>query len=256
MASNSAHTGRPPRAIAVLNQKGGTGKTTTSVNLAAGLADAGLSTLLVDADPQGAVGTSLGVHGEFNLFHLLAGQAAMADCVVPIRSELDVLTSDARLQQVELRLSMNADDRRTLGHQLTHARGYEYVIVDCPPVVNVLVETILTHAGEVLIPVSCDYLSMVPVKQVLTILERLNREQGSNVRVTGILPTFFDGRNRISHDVLETLRKYFGPAVLPPVRVNTRLREAPSWRKTIFEYAPTSHGAEDYREVVRRIIGG
>ncbi len=248
------------RGIAVLNHKGGTGKTTTAVNLAAGLAEAGHRVLLIDADPQGAVGTSLGIQGEYGTHHLLAAQAAVADCAVPIRDNLDIVTTDHRLATLEARLAMNPEERMILRRALERTPEYAFVVVDCPPAISPLVDAVLLATGEIVVPVSCDYLSMVTVKQIFATVERMSRTvtQAGHaprvIEVTGVLPTFYDVRNRISHDVLTTLESYFPQKVLPPVRVNTKLREAPSWRKTIFEYAPTSHGAEDYRVVVEHVL--
>ena len=127
---------------------------------------------------------------------------------------------------------------------------YDYVIVDCGPSLNLLNQNALNFADEVLIPVNCDYLSLVGVKQVLGTIREVEKHLKHTVRVAGVLPTFFDARTKLACEVLETLRGHFKERCLAPIRTNTRLAEAPSRRKTIFEHAPDSHGAKDYLRVV------
>lgn len=245
------------RVLAVLNQKGGTGKTTTSVSVAAGLARRGRRVLLVDLDSQGNSGISLGVRANRTLYHVLAEGLAVREAIVAARRDLDVLPSDQALAVAELALieSRSADGRsdraERLGRALKPVLGtYDDIILDCAPSLSVLNQNALFAASEVLVPVSCDYLALVGVKQILRTLHHVENALLHPVRIAGVLPTFFDKRNRISQQVIEALRGHFGPLVLPPVRVNARLKEAPSHKKTIFEYAPDSHGAKDYAAVV------
>jgi len=135
------------------------------------------------------------------------------------------------------------------------SRKYDYVVVDCGPSLNLLNQNALSYADEVIIPVTCDYLALVGVKQVLRTLKDIERHLHHAVRVAAVLPTFFDSRTRLAREVLETLRGHFKTKCLEPVRTNTRLAEAPSYRKTIFEYAPQSHGAADYNRVVDWLVG-
>ena len=242
------------RRVAVLNQKGGTGKTTTAINLAAGLADRGLKTLLIDMDPQGSVGVSLGISGEHTTAHVLRDGADPAHCVVPIRDNLDVITSDERLADVEIALARRDDGSYVLRQRLAGISGYAYVVLDCAPSITLLTRNALNFAGEVIVPVACDYLSMVGTKQMSRTIGDINALTKHDIRITGVVPTFFDIRNRISHLVLQELKKMFGPLLLTPIRINTRLKEAPIHRKTIFEFAPDSHGAEDYRLLVEALI--
>ncbi len=134
--------------------------------------------------------------------------------------------------------------------------GYEYVVIDCAPSLSILNHNALTYAGEVLIPVSSDYLALVGVKQVLYTLRRVTEQTGRDVRIAGVLPTFYDVRNRISAEAVNYLRKTFGAKLLPPVRVNTRIAEAPAQKKTVFEHAPDSNGARDYIRVVEWLKTG
>ena len=249
----------PARRIAVFNHKGGTGKTTTAVNLAAGLAESGRRVLLVDCDGQGNVGASLGIRGEKTLYHVLVQGASAAEAAIPVRQNLDVLTSNELLASAELYLAQrpNRDRilRERLGDRITiadspEAAGYDVVVLDCAPALSLMNQNALVYADGVVVPVACDYLSLIGVKQVLNTLKGVREHLRHEVRLLGVLPTFFDKRNRISNDALKALHKRFGETCLPPVRINTRLREAPSARQTIFEYAPESNGAKDYASLV------
>lgn len=250
-----AFRARRARRIAILNQKGGTGKTTTAVNLAAGVAERGHNVLLIDTDAQGNVGVSLGVVGEKSLYHVLVEGADPMDVAVPVRSNLDVITSNATLAAAEIWLARQAPEHRSRImtkrlNLMRVSRKYDYVILDCGPSLNLLNQNALSYADEVVIPVTCDYLALVGVKQVLRTIKDIERHLHHAVRVSAVLPTFFDGRTRLSREVLGTLQGHFKTKCLEPIRLNTRLAEAPSYSKTIFEYAPGSHGAEDYNRVV------
>jgi chromosome partitioning protein len=247
------------RRIAILNQKGGTGKTTTAVSLAAGLAEREQEVLLIDTDAQGNVGVSLGVAGEKSLYHVLVESADPTDVAVPVRQHLDVITADATLAAAEIWLArQNVDQRsRILTRRLNMmaiSRRYNHVIIDCGPSLNLLNQNALSYVDEVIIPVTCDYLALVGVKQVLRTVKDVERHLGHAVRVSAVLPTFYDGRTRLAREVLETLQGHFKNKCLEPIRLNTRLAEAPSHKKTIFEYAPLSHGASDYNRVVDWVL--
>ena len=248
---------RGARKIACLNQKGGTGKTTTAVSLAAGLAERGLRTLLIDADAQGNVGVSLGLRGEHTLYHVLVDGLPPQDCAVPVRSNLDVITANETLANAEVHLARMGGQRDAVMRGRLAALGapYDFVVLDCGPSISLLNQNALSYADEVLIPVSCDYLSLVGVRQVMRTIRGVNEVLHHPVRILGVVPTFYDMRLRIAREAIRTLEKHFPGKVLPPVRVNTRLREAPATRKTIFEHAPNSHGAEDYRRLVEWILG-
>lgn len=249
---------RQPRTIAVMNQKGGTGKTTTSVSIAAGLADRGYSTLLIDLDAQGNVGVSLGVNGPRTLYHVLIDGTRPEDAAVPVRKGLDVITSDQSVAAAELELVGAKDRARVLSRRMSALIApngpYDYIVMDCAPSLSLLNQNALTFARDVVVPVSCDYLSLVGVKQILRTLRHVNEVLLHPVEVLGVLPTFYDVRNRISKEAVQALTAYFKDRVLPPIRVNTRLKEAPSHKKTIFEYDPESTGAKDYGAVADWIV--
>ncbi|MBI2897048.1 MAG: ParA family protein [Deltaproteobacteria bacterium] len=243
-----------PRRIAVFNHKGGTGKTTTAVNLAAGLAERDKKVLLVDTDAQGNVGVSLGVRGERSLYHVIVLGIPPDDCAVPIRPSLDVLTSNETLAAAEIYLASRPARDRVLRDRLVGTESYDYVVLDCSPSLNLLNQNALVFSDAVLVPVSCDYLSLVGVKQVLRTIKNVNELLKHPVRIFGVLPTFYDVRNRICRDSVDALTQHFGDRVLAPVRVNTRLKEAPMEKKTIFEYAPDSNGAQDYLALVDAVL--
>ncbi|QDG54968.1 ParA family protein [Persicimonas caeni] len=242
--------------IAVLNQKGGTGKTTTTVNVGAGLAEAGYRVLIIDVDSQGHVGVSLGVGGKKTLYHVLVEEASLDECIVSARPNLDILPADDTLASAEIFLARLDDGRDKLLRKrlLDQQQDYDFVLLDCGPSLSLLNMNALTFAEHLIVPVACDFLSLVGVKQVMKTLKNINRVLMHPISILGILPTFYDMRNNISDEAVKTLKGHFHDKVLPPVRVNTRLKEAPSEEQTIFEYAPESRGATDYRRLVKWLV--
>lgn len=251
-AQSQAHG---PMRIAVLNQKGGTGKTTTAVTLGAGLVEAGYRVLIIDVDSQGHVAVSLGVKGEKTLFHVLVEEQSLRDCVVSARPNFDVLSGNETLASTEIFLArLNEGRDRVLRRVLESEQGYDFIILDCGPSLSLLNMNALTFADHLIVPVSCDFLSLVGVKQLLKTLKNVNQVLMHPISILGILPTFYDMRNNISDESVKTLQGYFHDKVLPPIRINTRLKEAPRHRKTIFEYAPESRGASDYKKLIRWVV--
>ncbi len=244
-----------PQVLAVFNHKGGTGKTTTSVQIAAGLAAKGARVLLVDTDGQGNVATSLALTSERSLYHVIVMGLALEQAVIEARPNLDVLPSNETLAAAELYLAGQKRRDRVLAQRLARAREmYDYVIVDCSPSLSLMNQNALAFADAVLCPVACDYLSLVGVRQVLRTIKQVNRILGHAVHLWGVLPTQFDTRARICREALETLKQNFGDACLSPIHYVSRVKEAPSVGKTLFEYAPTSTATEDYWRVVEKLL--
>ena len=245
---------RGAKRIAVMNQKGGTGKTTTTVSLAHGLARAGYRTLIIDMDSQGNVGVCLGAEGQRNLYHVMVDNADPRSVIVNVRDNLDLLPSNNLLAKVEVHLAHIEQPARVMKNRFRDVDDYDYVILDCGPSLSLLNQNALFYADQVLIPVSCDYLSLVGVKQIIQTLKGVQERLRHPITIMGVLPTFYDVRNRISHEVIKNLQRYFKQKVLEPIRINTRLKEAPSKHKSIFEFAPKSVAARDYQQLVERVL--
>ena len=246
-----------PRRIAVFNHKGGTGKTTTSVSLAAGLADRGHRVLLVDTDSQGNVAVSLGTSCERTLYHVLVMGLRTADAVQQVRPGLDLLPSNETLAAAELYLAGRHNRDRVLAQRMeSSAAEYDYVVIDCSPSLSLMNQNALCFADSVLIPVACDYLSLVGVRQVIKTVKNVNTLLRHPLQIWGVLPTFYDARANICNEALETLRNHFGKRCLQPIRATTKLKEAPAQARTIFEHAPGAHGADDYKSLVDAVLRG
>ena len=243
--------------LAIFNHKGGTGKTTTSVSIAAGLALKGLKVLLVDTDSQGNVGVSLGVKAERTLYHVLVMGLKPQDVAVKVRENLDLLPSNETLAAAELYLAGRQNRDRILKDRLASAAAhYDVIILDCSPSLSLLNQNALVFADGILVPVACDFLSLVGVRQVIKTVKNVNALLHHPVQIYGVLPTFYDARARICRDAWGTMKEHFGDRCFQPVRATTKIKEAPAQGKTIFEYAPDSHAAADYQRVVDRLITG
>jgi chromosome partitioning protein len=244
-----------PRVLAVFNHKGGTAKTTTSITLAAGLASCDRRVLLVDTDAQGNVAVSLDVHADKTLYNVLVTTCDPREAIVAIRPNLDVLPSNETLAAAELYLAGRQRRDRVLASRLQSLRNeYDHIIVDCSPSLSLMNQNALVFADALLCPVACDYLSLVGVRQVLRTIKQVNRVLSHPVRLWGVLPTFFDTRARVCTEALSTLREHFGDRCLEPIRMASRVKEAPSVGRTLFEHAGDTTAAKDYLRVVARLL--
>ena len=244
-----------PRRIAVFNHKGGTGKTTTAVSLAAGLAERGHRVLLVDTDAQGNVAVSLDAGTQRSLYHVLVMGLRFSAAVQTVRPGLDLLPANETLAAAELYLAGRQNRHQVLSQRLAPAdSAYDYVVIDCSPSLSLMNQNALIFADSVLVPVACDYLSLVGVRQVLKTVKHVNNLLHHPVRIWGVLPTFYDSRAKICNEALDTLKDHFGGLCLQPIRSTIKLKEAPANGVTIFEHAPSAHGAEDYRALVERLL--
>jgi len=241
--------------LAVFNHKGGTGKTTTAVTVAAGLAARGRRVLLVDTDGQGNVAVSLGLKAERSLYHVLVMGLPLDDAVYPALPGLDVLPANETLAAAELYLAGRRNRDRVLATRLGAARErYDHIVVDCSPSLSLMNQNALVFADAVLCPVACDYLSLIGVRQVLKTIKHVNTLLSHPVRLWGVLPTLFDARARICHEALNTLKEHFKDRCFEPVHMAIKVKEAPSQGKTLLDYAPGSSAAVDYLKVVDRLI--
>jgi len=240
--------------IAIINQKGGTGKTTTAVNLGKGLADKGLRTLLIDVDPQGNLVNWFSCDYERTLYHLLVDDEPPSSCTVEIEENLHLLPSDESTAQAEKIITGKTSRETILKRRLQGVDSYDAVILDCPPSLSLLNQNALVYAESAYLPVSMDYLALVGVKNILKNIKRINELLEYEIEVSLVIPTFFDIRTNASKEILETLKDHFDGKVTDPIRTNVRLSESASYNQSIFEYAPKSHGAEDYAKLVERVI--
>jgi chromosome partitioning protein len=239
------------RVIAISNLKGGIGKTTTVVNLGAGLALKGARVLLVDVDAQGNLAMALGVRPRRTLYEVLVDGAAAADCVFPARPNLDLIAADQALLGVQPIIAQRPDWSRVLEQGLRPLfNAYDFILIDSGGSLTVLNTNALMCASDVLVPTAVEHFSL---KSIEMLFEHVARIKGHSGGIRMIIPTLYDPRMRQSIELLQALRARYGALVAEPVRVNVRLSEAPVQGRTIYEYDPRSRGAADYAALVERV---
>jgi chromosome partitioning protein len=248
--------------IAVLNQKGGVGKTTTAINLAAYLAKAGRSVLLVDLDPQGNTTSGLGLDKQSlnsTLYDVLFSRADVNATTQKINSKLFILPSNANLAGAEVELVPIPGREVQLRNALA-GLNYDYILIDCPPSLGLLTINALTAASRVLIPVQAEYYALEGLSQLLNVIQQVRQALNPGLDILGVLITLYDSRNSLSDQVKKELENYFGAKLFKTiVPRNVRLAEAPSFGRTIIEHDKWSKGARAYKalahEVEERTIG-
>jgi chromosome partitioning protein len=245
------------RIISVLNFKGGTGKTTTVVNLGMGLAMRGHRVLAIDLDPQGSVGSWLGItRYQASISEVLLGTAEWPDAVARARVRFDIIPSDRQLADAEHILVEQQASPTLLSRRLPglSTAGYDFVLLDCAPSINIMSEAALYLSREVFVPVSMEYLALVGAREVIIEVLRARRLMGGQTaRVSLVIPSFYYVRHRKSRDTLSMLQDHFPGMVSEPIRASVRLSEAPSHQLTIFEYDPDGPGSEDYARLAEKV---
>jgi len=248
------------RVVAVANQKGGVGKTTTAINLSSCLAAAEKRTLLIDIDPQANSSSGLGFfaqNGDLTIYEVLIGKTKAADAVVPTMLPfLNLLPSHMRLAGAEVELVPMVAREHKLKETLQNLiHEYEYIIIDCPPSLGLLTLNTLTAAGSVLIPIQCEYYALEGMGQLLNSIHLVQKHLNPALTIEGVLLTMYDSRLNLSRQVAEEARKYFPDKVYEAtIYRNVRLSEAPSFGKPIILYDILSTGAQNYIALAKEMI--
>ena len=238
-----------------MNYKGGTGKTTTAVNIAAGLHRLGYRVLLLDSDPQGSAGYYLGVRPKRTLYDILIDKVPLEKCVVTIKPRFDVLGSNEHLFPAELALSQKKDGREFyLKRHLESVKQYDFMVIDCAPTMNLINQNVMVYVDEIYLTVSMAYLSLVGVKQLLKNKRLLESFLGSVAKITCVVPTLYRQNDEKGDRVMSSLKRVFSDRVSIPIRDCPSLAEAPGAKQSIFDFDPHSLGAEDYSKLVREVI--
>jgi len=243
--------------IALINQKGGVGKTTSTVNIGAGLTKLNKKVLLIDLDPQAHLTYSLGIPAhelDKSIYELIKGEVAWGEILIE-RNELKIIPSSLGLSGAEVEFSKIAGREFLLKETLRELKGFDYVLIDSPPSLGLLTLNALTTAQEVYIPLQVEFLALQGLSKLLETIEIVKKRLNKNLEITGIIATRFDGRKNLNKEVVEKIKDYFGDKLFKTfIRDNISLAEAPSFGKTIFEYKPKSHGAKDYLNLSKEIL--
>ena len=240
------------RTIAIANQKGGVGKTTTAINLSACLAEAGQRVLEIDFDPQGNATTGLGLEKEQiedTVYELLLGDCTLEDCLMrDVQENLDVLPSDSNLAGAEIEL-LDVENKESVlnGYLETIRDQYDFIIIDCPPSLELLTVNALCAANSLIVPVQGEYFALEGLSDLMHTVRMVRRSLNPGLELEGVLLTMFDGRTNLALQVAEEVKRYFpGKVYSTVIPRNVRLSEAPSHGKPINAYDRTSRGAEAY----------
>jgi len=244
------------RKIALVNQKGGVGKTTTAVNLSAALSRLDRRVLLIDLDPQSNATISLGVpphQQKATSYSLLNGAAPQP---LKVAENLHLIPSNIDLAGAEMELASAIGRETVLRDALSSLAGFDFVLLDCSPSLGLLSINALSYVDEVMIPLQCEFLALHGISLLMRTIELVKRRLNSSLEITGVIPCMYDARKSLARETVTEIEGYFKDKVFKSkIRTNVRLAEAPSHGKSIFDYAPESYGAEDYLALGREIAG-
>lgn len=247
------------RMIAIGNQKGGVGKTTTTVNLGAALAFQGKKVLIIDMDSQGNATSGLGIERadvKQSVYEVLVDQIEAAGAILPTsRENLWILPSTLQLAGAEIELATAYHRESRLKQAIEPIKAdYDYILVDCPPSLGQLSLNAFTASDTILIPVQCEYYALEGLSQLLNTIRLVQRTYNKNFRIEGVLLTMLDARTNLGYEVVEEVRKYFQEKVYQTIITrNVRLSEAPSYGQSVIDYDPKSRGAEMYMDLAKEV---